>query len=81
MPDQFPVFEVSLKKRGRTWRWTLCTTEGQVVMLGSESSRAAARYQAERALFLQLLCAPYRSMRQRNAEQNLNRSGRTRSTS
>jgi hypothetical protein len=52
-----------LRKRGRTWRWCVCTTEGEVVMQGSEGSRAAAKYQADRALFLLLLSAPYRSIR------------------
>ena len=61
MSDQFPVFEVVLKRRGRTWSWRVCTTEGDVVMLGSESSRAAAKYKADRALFLLLMSAPYRS--------------------
>lgn len=60
MPDQFPVFEELLKKRRRTWRWRVCTTEGDVVMQGSESSRPAAKYKADRALFLLLLSAPYR---------------------
>jgi len=60
MLDQFLVFEEFLKKRGRTWRWRVCTTEGNVVMQGSESSRAAAKYKADRALFLLLLSAPYR---------------------
>jgi hypothetical protein len=63
MPDQFPVFEEVLKKRGRTWRWHVCTTEGDVVMQGSEGSRPAAKYQADRALFLLLLSAPYQSIR------------------
>src|ERR1700682_3158538 len=52
MPDQFPVFEELLKKRRRTWRWRVCTPEGDVVMQGSESSRPAAKYKADRALFL-----------------------------
>ena len=63
MPDQFPVFERLLKKRGRVWRWCLCTTEGKVVMHGTESSRTTAKYKADRALFLMLLCAPYQSTR------------------
>ena len=63
MPDQFPVFEELLKKRRRTWRWRVCTPEGDVVMQGSESSRPAAKYKADRALFLLLLWAPYRSTR------------------
>lgn len=63
MPDQFPVFERLLKKRSRVWRWCLCTTEGKVVMHGTESNRTAAKYKADRALFLMLLCAPYQSTR------------------
>src|SRR5580693_131493 len=56
MTDQFPVFEVVLKKRGRTtWRWRVCTPTGDVVMHGSEASQPAARYKADRALFLLLL--------------------------
>jgi hypothetical protein len=63
MPDQFPIFEVVLKKRGRTWRWCVCTTAGEVVMHGLVSSRRAAKYQADRALFQLLLSAPYQSIR------------------
>jgi hypothetical protein len=62
--DQLPVFELALKKRGRRWRWSVCTAEGDVVMMGSESSRPAAKYKADRALFLLLESAPYRSIRQ-----------------
>jgi hypothetical protein len=51
-------------------------------MRGSESSRPAARCQANRALFLQLLYAPYRSIRLRDTNgTRYDRSGRTRSTS
>jgi hypothetical protein len=63
MPDQFLVFEKVLKKRRRTWKWRVCTPEGAVVMHGLESSRPAASYQADRALFLLLLSAPYQSIR------------------
>jgi hypothetical protein len=66
--DQFPVFELVLKKRGRIWRWSVCTSEGAVVMEGSESSRPAAKYQADRALFLLLLSAPYQSIRMSPAD-------------
>ena len=59
LPHQFPVFDIQLKKRGRTWNWRICTAEGQVVMLGAEGRRSAAIYKANRALFLMLLCAPY----------------------
>jgi len=55
--DGFAGFDVVLKRRGRSrWKWAVCTAAGEVVMSGSESSRAGARYKAERALFL-LLCA------------------------
>jgi hypothetical protein len=63
MPNQFLVFEKTLKKRRRTWKWRVCTPEGAVVMHGLESSRPAASYQADRALFLLLLSAPYQSIR------------------
>ena len=60
MPVRFPIFEVSLKKRGRKWRWCVYTIEGTALMQGSEGDRTAARYKADRALFLLLLSAPYR---------------------
>src|ERR1700752_4080004 len=60
MPSRLPIFETVLKRRGRGWRWCVCTTEGKAVMLGSEGSRAAARYEANKALFLLLLSAPFR---------------------
>ena len=59
MPGRFPVFEVSLRKRGRKWAWTVAPTNGPPIMLGSESSRPAASYRANRALFLLLLSAPF----------------------
>jgi hypothetical protein len=63
MSDRFPTFEMVLKKRGRKWKWCVCTAEGTVIMQGSESSLPAARYEANRALFLLLLSAPYRLWR------------------
>jgi hypothetical protein len=82
MPDQFPIFEVILKKRGRAWRWCVRTTEGQIAMQGSERRRPAAKYKADRALFLQLLWAPYRSTRLSNPDgTGYDCSGRTRSPS
>jgi hypothetical protein len=69
MPHQFPVFDVVFKKSGRkTWRWWVRSTEGRVVMGGSESSRAAAKYRAYRALFLLLLSAPFQSARDATAK-------------
>src|ERR1700733_8009549 len=61
--DQFQIFEVVLKKRRRKWLWSVSTTDGDAVIVGSESSRPAAKYNANRALFLLLLSAPYRSIR------------------
>jgi hypothetical protein len=61
--DQFPVFELALTKRGRKWKWSVSTSEGEVVMMGSETSRPAAKYRADSALFLLLSSAPYRSIK------------------
>ena len=61
--DQFKIFEVVLKKRRRMWLWRVSTTDGDAVIEGLESSRPAANYHANRALFLLLLSAPYRSIR------------------
>jgi len=61
--DQFSVFDLVLNKRGRTWQWSVCTREEAAVMVGSQSSRLAAKYQADRALFLLLPSAPYQSIR------------------
>jgi hypothetical protein len=66
MPDQLPIFEVLLNKRGRRWIWCVCTTSSEVVMQGSEFSRAAAQYVACRSFFLLLRSAPYRLMRLSN---------------
>lgn len=61
MSDRFPIFEVILEQRRRRWVWSVLTTGGTLVMTGSRSSRSAARYEADRALFLMLLGAPYHS--------------------
>lgn len=81
MPDQLPIFETHLQKRGRTWKWYVCTTEGHVVMQGSESRRRAARYNANRALLLTLLSAAHRSVRTVEAEPSRPISRRSRSAS
>ena len=62
MPHRLPLFEIRLRKRGRACKWYLCTIEGHIVMQGSEGSRAAAKYQANRALFLMLLASAYRPL-------------------
>jgi len=72
-PDQFLVFDTTVRRRGRAWRWFVSTTEGVVVMCGSEGSRSAATYQASRALFLLLSAAPYRSIRSGKSLERLNR--------
>jgi hypothetical protein len=59
-PEQFQVFEVVLKKRRRKWLWHVSKADGDAVIEGAESSRPAAIYSANRALFLLLLSAPYR---------------------
>ena len=62
--DQFQIFEVVLKKRRRMWPWRVFTTDGDAVIGGvGARSRPAAKYNANRALFLLLLSAPYRSIR------------------
>jgi hypothetical protein len=61
MPDPFPTYEMFLKKHGRTWKWRVCTTNGDVMMRGSESNRSAARYKANSALFLLLGAARYQT--------------------
>ena len=68
MTDQFRTFEMVVKKRGRRWTWCVRTTEGVGIMQGSEANRAAAKYQADRALFLLLLTAPYRLRRPRGLD-------------
>jgi hypothetical protein len=58
-PERFPVFEAVVSRRGRTWKWFVCTSEGAPVMCGSESSQSAAKYRANRAIFLLLSAAPF----------------------
>ena len=60
LAHEFQTFQVALSKRGKAWRWCVCTIEGNAVMGGSERSRGAARYNANRALFLLLLTSSYR---------------------
>jgi hypothetical protein len=55
MSYRLPLFDFRLQTRRRGCRWYLFTGEGRVVMQGSEATRAAASYQATRALFLMLL--------------------------
>ncbi len=57
MSYRLPLFDFRLQTRRRGCRWYLFTGEGRVVMQGSEATRAAASYQATRALFLMLLAS------------------------
>jgi hypothetical protein len=59
MPNQYLTFETIVGKRGRSWKWSVCTTDGEVLIKGSENSLPAAKYKSNRALFLLLLSAPY----------------------
>lgn len=61
MLDHLPLFEIHLRRRRRKCRWHLSTTDGRVLMQGAEFSRAAARYQAHRALFLMLFASAHES--------------------
>jgi hypothetical protein len=58
--DQFQIFAVVLKQRRRKWLWSVSASDGKALIEGLESSRPAAKYNANRALFLLLLSAPYR---------------------
>lgn len=81
MPHRLPVFEALLEKRGRAWRWSVFTAEGQLVMQGAEARRTSARYQANRALFQMLLCAPYSYAHRRNGSRKArSQSGHSRSS-
>ncbi|MGM4872776.1 hypothetical protein AB7645_16310 [Bradyrhizobium sp. 956_D2_N1_5] len=55
----FPVFDSSITRRGRGWRWCVSGEAGKIVLQGTERSRPAAQYMAARATFLLLLTAPY----------------------
>ena len=62
--DRFQMFEMSVRKRRRLWLWSVSTAEGGAVVEGVASNRPAAKYSAERALFMLLLSAPWK-LRQR----------------
>ena len=66
-PDHFSTFEVRVNRRGKFWKWSVCTDEGEMVMKGVEGVRPAAVYQANRVLFLLLSsAASYRSVGRRD---------------
>ena len=63
----FPVFDSSITRHGRGWRWCVSGAAGEIVLQGTERSRVAAQYVAARATFLLLLTAPYRRPRNERA--------------
>ncbi|MEH2670902.1 hypothetical protein DXU07_16350 [Bradyrhizobium elkanii] len=59
---EHPSYDIVLKPRGRgRWKWVVRGADGEILMSGSECSRAAARYKAERALFLLLSASASRA--------------------
>jgi len=62
-PTEHPsCYDIVLKPRGRgRWKWAVRRACGEILMSGSECSRAAARYKAERALFLLLSASASRA--------------------
>ena len=70
------MLEVILTKRGRArWEWRVLDLSGQTIMGASESSRAEAKYQGERALFLLLLTTAGNPALLRRAPQGPQRQG------
>ncbi|MEY9417983.1 hypothetical protein ABIF69_004425 [Bradyrhizobium japonicum] len=60
--DRYAGYDIVLKQRGRgRWKWAVCGAGGEAVMSGCECSRTAARYKAERALFLLLSASASRA--------------------
>jgi hypothetical protein len=49
------LFDIAITQKRVRWEWSVRNRNGKVVMAGREKSRAAARYQSGRALFLLLL--------------------------
>jgi hypothetical protein len=49
------LFEIAIVQKRMRWGWCVRDRSGKVMMQGREKSRAAARYQSGRALFLLLL--------------------------
>ena len=66
MPDQSQfdtnLFDTAIVQKRLRWEWRLCDRSGRLVMKGREKSRAEARYQSSRALFLLLLASGRRNM-------------------
>jgi hypothetical protein len=56
------LFDTAIVQKRLRWEWRLCDRSGRLVMRGRERSRAEARYQSNRALFLLLLASCRRNM-------------------
>jgi hypothetical protein len=53
------MIEVVIRNHSPTkWEWQLHDHDGNVLLRGSEKTRAAAKYQGDRALFQLLLIRP-----------------------
>ena len=54
------MFEVEIIKRRPTkWEWRVRDTKGTILMHGVETSRRAAKYRGDRALFMLLATGSY----------------------
>jgi hypothetical protein len=51
----FQSFNIAIRRRSRSWWWTVFDEAGAALIRGRERSRAAARYRSARALFILLL--------------------------
>jgi hypothetical protein len=56
------LFDTAIVQKRLRWEWRLRDRTGTVMMKGRERSRAEARYQCNRALFLLLLASCRRNM-------------------
>jgi len=69
--DRFQMFEMSVRKRRKLWLWSISTAEGGAILEGSASNRPAAKYSADRALFMLLLSAPWKIRQQASPRDTL----------
>jgi hypothetical protein len=51
------MLDLVISRRRLKWEWQVRDLAGNIIARGREASRAAARYQAERALFARLLAS------------------------
>ncbi|PDT87330.1 hypothetical protein CO669_26110 [Bradyrhizobium sp. Y36] len=53
--DGFSFYEFEMRKRARSWEWSIGSRDGKAIMRGRARKRVVARYQATSALFLLLM--------------------------